>query len=519
MKKIKKIAENALAFALVIAMIVASCTACKKPPVVPPTYNISVTISNLTQNSVTIKVDGIPKNNQEAGIYLATHPEPGAEDLHVARLAQDGQVTINLFSLEPGTKYYLRGYMKSSGEFYYSNDKEFTTRTNAETLAATSISTSEATLNGVVYLIPGMEVTYWFQWGQGSQLINNTEETTINGSESKAVASILTNLPGGTDHSFRLAIKIENEIFYGQTASFKTLGAPPQILEITEINLPAIDKLQVKFKINSNQLPTTVSVQYNTSPNSGTILTQGPFTGNDIVVDFNLLVVPLNKYFFKITATNIAGASNALDSSSYSAAFEYEGYVYKSVQIGDRWWMQENFKGLTYQNGDAIPYIYDAEEWRNSTEGAVCYNEHSQENYDTYGALYNWYVTQDPRKIAPPGWRVPTDDDLSHNLQAAVGVFGAPSLRETGYEHWMPFPGINPTNSSGWTARGAGGFAIGEGEDIITFGGIKTVGMWWSQENTISVGALAIEIRFNDNGLYFVVYYKFYGASLRFIKE
>jgi len=51
-----------------------------------------------------------------------------------------------------------------------------------------------------------------------------------------------------------------------------------------------------------------------------------------------------------------------------------------------------------------------------------------------YGRLYNGYAASDERKIAPPGWHVPTMAEWSE-LYSNVG--GAFNLREVGNKHWV----------------------------------------------------------------------------------
>jgi hypothetical protein len=53
-----------------------------------------------------------------------------------------------------------------------------------------------------------------------------------------------------------------------------------------------------------------------------------------------------------------------------------------------------------YNDGTPIPLLQDNEDWKNTKEGAYCiYNGEY---------LYNWYALD---KLAPKGWKVPTDED------------------------------------------------------------------------------------------------------------
>jgi len=51
----------------------------------------------------------------------------------------------------------------------------------------------------------------------------------------------------------------------------------------------------------------------------------------------------------------------------------YDGTSYPLVEIGDQCWFQTNLNTTTFANGDAIPLIYDAQEWldQGNAEGAA----------------------------------------------------------------------------------------------------------------------------------------------------
>ncbi|MBM3161853.1 MAG: hypothetical protein FJZ79_00625 [Chlorobi bacterium] len=90
---------------------------------------------------------------------------------------------------------------------------------------------------------------------------------------------------------------------------------------------------------------------------------------------------------------------------------DIDGKRYETVAIGNRIWTAENLTVSRYRNGDRIPEVRDPEAWSKLTTGAWCWYENSNENGKTYGRLYNWYAVNDPRGLAPEGWRVATDND------------------------------------------------------------------------------------------------------------
>ena len=146
---------------------------------------------------------------------------------------------------------------------------------------------------------------------------------------------------------------------------------------------------------------------------------------------------------------------------------DIDGNVYQTVTIGTQVWMAENLKVTHYRNGDSIPNVKDGTGWSSLSTGAYCDYNNDTSNVATYGRLYNWFAVADSRIVAPAGWHVPSDSELQV-LEMHVGMSQATAdgtnwrgtteggkLKETGTVHWNN-PNISATNSSGFTALGAG---------------------------------------------------------------
>jgi len=143
---------------------------------------------------------------------------------------------------------------------------------------------------------------------------------------------------------------------------------------------------------------------------------------------------------------------------------DYDGNVYDTVHIGTQVWLKENLAATKYNDGTPIPLVTDITTWCNLiTPGYCWYNNDSATYKDPYGALYNWY-TVNTGKLCPAGWHVPSNEEW-HTLMlfldpAAKDQYGIESttagdkLKEAGLTHWGK--GNNGTNSSGFTALGAG---------------------------------------------------------------
>ncbi len=134
-------------------------------------------------------------------------------------------------------------------------------------------------------------------------------------------------------------------------------------------------------------------------------------------------------------------------------------------------WMNKNLNVSTYRNGDPIPEVKDATEWRNLTTGAWCwYNNDSATYAATYGKLYNLYAIKDPRGLAPAGWHIPSYTEFTTLTDCLGGTTAGGMLKEPGTVHWQS-PNTGANNSSGFTAL-PGGMRIGNGtaNDFINMG-------------------------------------------------
>jgi len=145
---------------------------------------------------------------------------------------------------------------------------------------------------------------------------------------------------------------------------------------------------------------------------------------------------------------------------------DIDGNVYQTVTIGNQVWMTENLKTTRYSNGDTIPNITNQTTWNNYSVGAYCDYNNDTNYSNIYGRLYNWYVVNDIRNIAPAGWHVPSkaewnilfkylDNTVDTTFTGFTGTDIGGKLKETGTNHWNN-PNTGATNSSGFTALPSG---------------------------------------------------------------
>ncbi len=140
-------------------------------------------------------------------------------------------------------------------------------------------------------------------------------------------------------------------------------------------------------------------------------------------------------------------------------------------------WMTTNLDVDHYRNGDSIPQVKTAKEWRNLTKGAYCYYENDSTSF--YGKLYNWYAVNDPRGLAPEGWHVPTEGEWRTLIEDCLGGKDAAGkkMKEAGNTHWSDLTtNASGSNLSGFTGL-PGGSRIGRSG---AFSDIQETGVWWS---------------------------------------
>lgn len=146
-----------------------------------------------------------------------------------------------------------------------------------------------------------------------------------------------------------------------------------------------------------------------------------------------------------------------------------------SVTIGTQTWSVANLAVTTFQNGDSIPEAKTNQEWVAagiSEKPAWCYYNNDPKTGLKYGKLYNWFAVNDPRGLAPAGWKMASDADWVQ-LVNSVGGQSLAGTRMKTTSGWSE--GNHGTNESGFTGL-PGGYRIENG----TFVNLGSIGTWWS---------------------------------------
>jgi len=219
-----------------------------------------------------------------------------------------------------------------------------------------------------------------------------------------------------------------------------------------------------------------------------------------------------------------------------STVIDYEGNVYKTIGIGDRWrmqwWMAENLKSRYYADGTPL---------ENGTGKGSSFDDYSkkyffvymneEESVDTWGLYYTWeaasrgaavnYNTAPTivQGVCPDGWHLPNDDDWNLLIFFVGGEDSAGiKLREQGYNHWSPtpqgYPEYKGTDDFAFTVLAAG-MASSNGYGYYE---MRKQALFWSSTNSEMFGDYYI-IEYDDKGMWSGGYLKNNGLCVRCLKD
>lgn len=195
-----------------------------------------------------------------------------------------------------------------------------------------------------------------------------------------------------------------------------------------------------------------------------------------------------------VTTTAGVGYSNAVKARTcYGTMTDPSGRSYKTVLIGGKEWLAENYRSTVYADSAKIQYFPSDAQWTSTDRysGAYCYFSNDVTYLNMFGLLYNSYViTNNLHSIAPKGWHVPTKTDFD-NLIAEVG--NHPSGIAT-----LQLFGNKPSGSNNYT-----GFSAMNGGTRLYYGPYSQWGdaMFWTKTYATPGYLNYLQIYFNNTAL------------------
>ncbi|MCO4292974.1 fibrobacter succinogenes major paralogous domain-containing protein [Solitalea sp. MAHUQ-68] len=251
-----------------------------------------------------------------------------------------------------------------------------------------------------------------------------------------------------------------------------------------------------------------------TISNSKTILS----SDGRIFTSYATGLLPATTYYIRAYATNSVGTAYGNEvlfttsAVSTTTVTDIDGNIYPVKTIGNQTWMLENLKTTHYQNGDEIPSLNDAA-WGSTTSGAVSVYNNEAANNSLYGKLYNWHAGVDSRKIAPPGWHVPSREEWETLINFLGGSSTAGGeLKEAGLAHWTT-PNTGATNSSGFN-----GLPNGSRLNTGAFSFIGNSCYWWTITEDFAE-ANAVLLKNDGTDALIITGSRQNGAAIRCIKD
>jgi len=366
------------------------------------------------------------------------------------------------------------------------------------TTNASNVTQTTAQSGGTISSDGGAAITIRGVCWSTSPNPTTSNNVSSNGAGIGSFTSSLTGLTANTTYYVRAYATNSAGTGYGNELSF--------ITQPTSVTIPTVITSAVSgVTLTSAQSGGTVTsdggasvtargVCWNTSPNptiANSVTTNGTGTGS---FTSSLTGLAANTtYYVRAYATNSSGTgygNQVIFSTATGTVTDIDGNVYTTITIGTQVWMVENLKVTRYRNGDAIQNVTNNAAWNSLTTGAWCYYNNDPPNGAIYGKIYNRYVINDPRGLAPQGWHIPSRDEwttLSGFLGGDVEAGG--KMKATTL--WNS-PNTGATNSTGFTAF-PGGFRYFLG----VFNGIGNSGYWWTS-TTFATGNWYRTLAYNE---------------------
>lgn len=126
-----------------------------------------------------------------------------------------------------------------------------------------------------------------------------------------------------------------------------------------------------------------------------------------------LLFLNINVLFAQEIKDTIIYDKSDGDNNGSIGKMNYQGYTYRVMMVGSRWWMTEGLRATKYNDGMPIENVKDKSHWYfvpANYKGAWCDYNNDPTIGNIYGKLYNYHAVFTGR-LAPPGWRVANHGD------------------------------------------------------------------------------------------------------------
>jgi uncharacterized protein (TIGR02145 family) len=205
--------------------------------------------------------------------------------------------------------------------------------------------------------------------------------------------------------------------------------------------------------------------------------------------------------------------------------YDLDSNRYEVIKFGNQYWLKENLRTTQYRDTTRIASGLDAQQWKETKNGAYAVYEDNLINKSKFGLLYNGYAAASG-KLCPLGWHVATDKDWNE-LEQFLGIPAA-ELERTG-ERGEIAPKLKV--AQGWKASSfsgdnSSGFGIQPGGSRLDNGEYTTLGQygnyWTSTVYDDRYGLLYLwnhHVHYNTNAVGRIYTIANNGYSCRCVKD
>lgn len=493
-------------------------------------------ITNVSYSSAKVNLNVTDSGNRailSRGVCYSTTANPTiANSFLAATMNGNGIYVANLTGLNNSSTYHVRAYATTDAGTGYGADSVFTTLTGA--LPVLTASQSTACDGGYGGIILSGQVSD----SGGLRILS--KGFVFGTSPSPTLSKNVVIDPNTLSNNIYIQLKgLSNNTFYARSFATNSLGTiygsevsflinyipnvpPDPACDPLAVCCPNLIAMYSNVATNISYNTATVNVFLNYSFNfystDGICYGVNPLpTISDTV---RIVNTSTSNYLFSLayllpnTTYYYRPFSNTAFGIVYGEVMSFTTLAVQSVMIGTQNLMNKNLSVVTYKNGDIIPQVADAQ-WLNITTGAWCWYRNDSATYAApYGRLYNWYAVNDARGLAPQGWHVMSDSELTilATFLGGSSVAGA-AMKESGTNHWVG-PNTGATNSSGFLGL-PGGWRYFSG----VYTDIGTFGYWWSSTESSSSLARSFSLSYSGSGCGRTDSNKIGGLSVRCIKD
>lgn len=200
----------------------------------------------------------------------------------------------------------------------------------------------------------------------------------------------------------------------------------------------------------------------------------------------------------------------------------------EEIRIGNQIWMKSNLNTDKFSNGDSITEIRNNEEWQKAyynCEPAYCYFVNDPYG-EKYGKFYNWHAVNDPRGLAPVGWKIPSEDDWKLLIESLGGTdFAGFKMKEDNsnpnnpalnfQNQYDPFSSLFQEMEKNVNKVGFGAIPLGHKWLGGSFIGYRENCFWWSSSEANDDLAKCLSLNYESGTILFTNLKKGDGLSIR----